>query len=278
MGKKRLARAFKYLWLTVVSFISVFPFFWMIIGSTNRSIDVTRGKLTPGNHFMENLNTLLASDQGFLRSLLNSAIIAVLTTILALLISSLAGYGFEIFRSKARDRLFSMLLLSMMVPFSALMIPLYRFFGSLGKTPLKIIGLNTLPSVIIPTLSTAFLIFFFRQNTKSFPKDILEAARMDGLGELAIFFQIYFPTMKATYAAAAIITFMNSWNNYLWPLIALQTPDKRTVPLVISALGTSYTPDYGLIMTAIVIATLPTALVFFVMQKYFVAGMLGSVK
>ena len=84
--------------------------------------------------------------------------------------------------------------------------------------------------------------------------------------------------MKATYAAAAIITFMNSWNNYLWPLIALQTPDKRTVPLVISALGTSYTPDYGLIMTAIVIATLPTALVFFVMQKHFVAGMLGSVK
>ena len=130
----------------------------------------------------------------------------------------------------------------------------------------------------MPSVSTAFLIFFFRQNAKSFSKELAEAARIDGLGEWAIFFKIFFPVMRSTFATGAIVSFMNSWNNYLWPLIALQTPDKRTVPLVISALGTSYTPDYGLIMTAIVIATLPTALVFFVMQKYFVAGMLGSVK
>ena len=84
--------------------------------------------------------------------------------------------------------------------------------------------------------------------------------------------------MKSAYAAAAIITFMNSWNNYMWPLVALQTPEKRTVPLIISTMGSSYTPDYGMIMAGIVVATLPTALVFFFMQKHFVAGMLGSVK
>ena len=86
------------------------------------------------------------------------------------------------------------------------------------------------------------------------------------------------PTMKSTYAAAIIVTFMTSWNNYMWPLISLQSPDKRTLPLVISALGSSYTPDYGMIMMAVVIATLPTALIFFLMQKHFVAGMTGSVK
>ena len=268
----------KYLFLSVASLVSIFPFFWMIISATNKSVDVTRGKLSPGSNFMENLNNLLKPDLGFVTSLGNSAKIAIITTILALLVSSIAGYGFEIFRTKARDRLFTILLLSMMIPFSALMIPLFKFFASLNGTPLKFMGLNTLWAVILPSVCTAFLIFFFRQNTKSFPKDILEAARIDGLGEIAIFFKIFFPTMKSTYAAAAIITFMSTWNAYLWPLIALQSPEKKTVLLIISKIASSYSPDYGLIMIAIVITTIPTALVFFIMQKHFVAGMTGAVK
>ncbi len=275
---KKFNLVFKYIFLIVASFVSIFPFFWMIISATNKSVDVTRGKLSIGNNFMENLNNLLKADLGFVTSLGNSAKIAIITTILALLVSSIAGYGFEIFRTKARDKLFSILLLSMMIPFSALMIPLFKFFAYLNKTPLKFMGLNTLWVIVLPGIATAFLIFFFRQNTKAFPKDILEAARIDGLGEIAIFFKIFFPTMKTTYAAAAIITFMGSWNAYLWPLIALQSPEKRTVLLIISKLGSSYSPDYGLIMIAIVITTIPTALVFFVMQKHFVAGMTGAVK
>ena len=89
---------------------------------------------------------------------------------------------------------------------------------------------------------------------------------------------MYMPVMKSSYAAAAIITFMNSWNNYLWPLVALQSPEKKTVPLILSTMGASYNPDYGMIMAGIVIATLPTALIFFLMQKQFVQGMIGSVK
>jgi lactose/L-arabinose transport system permease protein len=126
----------------------------------------------------------------------------------------------------------------------------------------------------------AFLLWVgcFLQNDKMFPKDMLEAGRIDGLTELGIFFKIFMPTMKTTYAAAGIITFMSSWNSYLWPLIVLQSPSQKTIPLLISNLGSGYAPDYGLIMLAIVIATLPTAIVFFVMQKRFVAGMMGSVK
>lgn len=275
---KRVSNILKYIFLILVSFVSIFPFAWMIISATNKSVDITRGSLLPGSNLMVNIQNLLSSDLGFVSSLLNSAVIAIITTILALFISSLAGYGFEIFTTKSREILFTILLLSMMVPFSALMIPLFKLFSFFNSTPLKFMGLNTLLAVITPSISTAFLIFFFRQNTKSFPKEILEAARIDGLGEFSIFLKIYIPTMKSTYAAAAIITFMNSWNNYLWPLIALQSPNKRTIPLIISTLGSSYTPDYGMIMVAIVIATLPTAFVFFVMQKQFVEGMVGSIK
>lgn len=275
---KKFNLVFKYIFLSVASFVSIFPFYWMIISATNKSVDVTRGKLSPGNNFMANFNNVLNPDLGFVTSLGNSAKIAIMTTILALLVSSIAGYGFEIFRTKARDRLFNVLLLSMMIPFSALMIPLFKLFSYLNKTPLKFLGLNTYWAIILPGVCTAFLIFFFRQNTKSFPKDILEAARIDGLGEFAIFFKIFFPTMKSTYAAAAIITFMGNWNAYLWPLIALQSPEKKTVLLIISKIASSYSPDYGLIMIAIVITTIPTALVFFIMQKHFVAGMTGAVK
>lgn len=265
-----------YVFLAVAAFVSIFPFLWILVSSTNPSVDVTRGKLLPGSHFMTNLRNLLDSVD-ILNALKNSLIISVSTTLLALLIASLAGYGFEIYRSKAKDIVFNVLLLSMMLPFAALMVPLYRMFGRITNL-LPLIGIDTLAAVVLPTMTTAFLIFFFRQSTKMFPKELLEAGRIDGLSELGLFFRIYVPTMKTTYAAAAIITFMSSWNNYMWPLIVLQTPQKQTVPLLISTLGSSYSPDYGLIMLAIVISMLPTAIVFFVMQKHFVAGMIGSVK
>lgn len=219
--------------------------------------------MLPGTYFFQNLKNLLSSDLQYAAAFKNSLIIAVITTILAMLASSLAGYAFEVYRTKARERIFNFILLSMMVPFAALIVPLFRMFTKFKSVGiLKSVSINTHGSVIIISIATAFLIFFFRQNTKTFPKELIEAARIDGLGELGIFFKIYMPTMKSTYAAAIIVTFMGSWNNYLWPLIALQSPEKRTLPVIISALGSSYTPDYGMIMTAVVLATLPTALIF----------------
>lgn len=277
--KTRIARFFMYLFLIIASIISVFPLYWMIIASTNKSVDVTRGTLVPGTYFAENLKSVLGSDLGFLNAFKNSLVIALLTTTIAMLISSAAGYAFGVYKSKPKKAAFNVILLSMMVPFAALMVPLFRLFSSFSRIPvLKYVALNTSGSVVIIAVATAFLIFFFRQNTATFPKELIEAARLDGVGEFGIFFKIYMPTMKSTYAAAIVVTFMSSWNNYLWPLIALQSEDKRTLPLIISAMGSSYTPDYGMIMTAIVISTIPTALIFFFMQKQFVAGMTGSVK
>lgn len=276
--RSKVIRSIKYVILSILSVVSIFPFFWMIIAATNKSVDVTKGTLMPGTYFFENLEAVLQSDLNYLTSFKNSLIIAVVTTAVAMVVSSAAGYAFEIYKSKGRDRIFNFILLSMMVPFAALMVPLFRLFSNFKNIPvLKFLALNTSGSVIIIAVATAFLIFFFRQNTKTFPKELVEAARIDGLGEMGIFTKIYMPTMKSTYAAAVVVTFMSSWNNYLWPLIALKG-ENRTLPLIISAMGSSYTPDYGMMMTAVVIATIPTALIFFLMQKQFVAGMTGSVK
>lgn len=273
---KKLKRALTYIFLSIAALVSIFPFLWMLVSMTNRSVDITQGRLIPGTHLFENLRILFETVD-IVTALVNSTIIAVITTFLTLLIGSLAGYGFEIYRTPGKDRVFNVLLLSMMIPFAAIMIPLYRLFGNVSSA-MPFLGIDTLAAAILPTIITAFFIFFFRQNTKMFAKELVEAGRIDGLSELGIFFLIYLPTMKTAYAAAAIIAFMNSWNNYLWPLVVLQSPENQTIPLLISNLGAGYTPDFGVIMTAIVIATLPTAIVFFIMQKHFVAGMMGSVK
>ncbi|NLJ18989.1 carbohydrate ABC transporter permease [Globicatella sulfidifaciens] len=267
---------FIYIFLLMMSIVFVFPFYFMIISATNASVDVTSGSLLPGKELLNNLKNVFEQTD-MVTALKNSAIIAVSQTVLALIISSIAGYAFEVYRSKWTDIVFNIILMSMMIPFAALMIPLFKFFGRLS-TINPMIGFNTYASAYLPYIATAFLIFYFRQNTKMFQQELLEAGRIDGLSEIGLFFRIYMPTMKNTYAAAAIITFMNAWNNYLWPLVTLQTNEMRTVPLLLSNLGSSYSPDYGLMMIAILIATIPTLIIFFVLQKYFVAGMLGAVK
>jgi lactose/L-arabinose transport system permease protein len=269
LGRKAIA-AGQYIFLSIAAIVSIFPFIWIIIGTTNSSKDITMGKMTIGNQLATNFNNLIQVGDVWL-CLKNTAILAFIITAASILVCSLAGYGFVVFRSKVKDKFFSLILLSMMIPTSSLMVPLFKMFSNMHL-------LNTKLGVALPALSTAFLIFFFRQNTKSFPYETIQAARIDGLSELGIFFRIYMPMMKPTYSAAAIITFMSSWNNYMWPLISLQTKDQRTLPLLISSLGTAYTPDFGIIMIGIVITTIPSALVFFLMQKSFVQGMMGSIK
>lgn len=276
---RKISNVLKYVFLSIASIVSLFPLVWMVIAATNESVEITKGTLIPGTYFFENLNSVLSSDLMYGTAFKNSMLIAVVTTALAMVVSSAAGYAFVVYKSKGKERVFSLILLSMMVPFAALMVPLFRLFSKFSNLgPLKLIALNTPMSVIIVAIATAFLIFFFRQNAQTFPRELIEAARIDGLGEFGIFVKMFMPTMKSCYAAAIVVTFMSSWNNYLWPLIALQSPEKRTLPLVLSAMGSSYTPDYGMMMVAVLIATIPTTIIFFVMQKQFVAGMTGSVK
>ncbi len=270
----RLASAFRSLLLHgtlgLAALISIFPFFWMLSGATNTTGDIIRGKATFGSALGENTAKLFASVNVPL-ILWNSAKIAVVATIVTLVISSLAGYGFETFRSRRRERVYGLLLLTLMIPFAALMIPLFVMMARAGL-------INTHTAVILPGLASAFIIFYFRQNTKAFPSELRDAARVDGLKEWQIFLFIYMPVMRSTYAAAAIIVFMASWNNYLWPLIVLQTNETKTITLVVSSLASAYYPDFGVVMVSTVLATLPVLLVFFLMQRQFVQGLVGSVK
>ena len=118
----------------------------------------------------------------------------------------------------------------------------------------------------------------FRNNARNFPREIIEAARMDGLNELQIFFRMFLPTMRPTYAAAATITFMNSWNSYLWPRIIFKTEESITMPMMISNMMSGYVLDYGVIMAGVTICTLPTVIIFFILQKSFTEAIAGSVK
>jgi len=265
-----LRRAGVYLFLSVAAFVSVFPFIWMALGATNKSTEIVTGKRTPGSNLLINLQNLMAQVD-LVRVFGNSFFIAIVSTILTLAISSLAGYGFEIFRSRVRERIFQLLLLLLSIPFAALMVPLFVMISRVQLT-------NTFTAVILPSIASIFIVFYFRQATKAFPADLRDAARVDGLKEWQIFLFVYLPTMRSTYAAATIIVFMGAWNNYLWPLIVLQTPENKTITLVISTLTAAYTPDYGVILLTTVLATLPTLVIFFVLQRQFVQGMLGAVK
>jgi lactose/L-arabinose transport system permease protein len=259
-----------YVFLSISAVLSLFPLFFMVVSATNTSQDVLNSRLLPGANLLRNFATL-ASAQDIGSAMWSSALIATGTTVLALIFCSLAGYGFEVFHSKGKDRLMNVLLLAMMIPFAATMIPLFQMFADFGLV-------NSTIAVILPTVATPFLVLLFRQSARSFPHEILEAARIDGLGEVSIFTRIFLPTMRSTYAAAAVITFMAAWNNFLWPKVILVSNTYQTMPMLISNLTAGYVTDYGELMLAVLIASLPTMVIFLVLQRTFAEGITGAIK
>ena len=259
-----------YIFLTIVSLISVFPLFWMFTAATNTTLEVAQGKLWFGSHMIENFQNLLASTNLW-SSFGNSFLYATVQTVLSLFICSLAGFGFELYHTKGKDILFGILLMAMMIPGVATMIPL---FSMMSKMKL----LNSVWGFALPAIATPFMIMMFRQNSRNFPIALLDAARIDGLEEWQIFFKIYMPIMKSTYAAAAVITFMNAWNAYLWPRVVLNKSNAQTMPILIANLANGYTIDYGMLMMGVLFCSLPTVIIFFILQKQFAEGITGAVK
>ncbi len=259
-----------YLFLTIAALLSVFPLYYMVVSATNTSQDVLSSRLLPGTHLIANFQSLVGS-QDVGSAMYWSAVNAVATTVLALLVCSIAGYGFEVFHSRGKDRVMSILLLAIMIPFAATMIPLFRMFAEFGMV-------NSTFAVILPAISTPFLILLFRQASRSFPHEIIEAARIDGLSEVSIFARIYLPTMRSVYAAAAVITFMTAWNNFLWPKVILVNNTYQTMPMLISNLRAGYVTDYGVLMLAVLLASLPAVVIFLALQRSFANGITGAIK
>lgn len=268
MIQRRLIPA--YIFLIIISFISVFPLLWMISAATNTSLDVARGKIMFGTYAMQNFKNLIAS-QNLAGAMGNSFLYAIVQTVISMFVCSLAGFGFELYHDKNKDRLFSILLLAMMVPQVATMVPLFKMMSRAGL-------LNSVWAFILPSISTPFLIMMFRQNSRNFPNDLMQAARIDGLSETGIFFRMYVPIMKSTYAAAAVITFMNAWNAYLWPKVVMTDNRAQTMPMLIANIASGYSIDYGMLMMGVLFCSIPTMIVFFVLQKQFAEGITGAVK
>lgn len=271
MMRKRWNRIWKHAVLAFFSLLSLAPFLWVMICATNTSLDMLRGKMTFGSNLWINFQTLVDTGR-FVPAFFNSVRYTVVTTVLAVLISSAAGYAFVVYRTRAKDMVMKLLLLSMMIPAAAILIPMFRLFSRMSL-------LNTMTAFMLPSLATAFLIFLFRQAAMSFPMEIIQAARIDGVGEWNIFFRIFIPSMRSSYATAITMTFMNTWNAFLWPLVIMTDTKKTTMPVFLSVLTDSgYTPDYGAVMLAVAITTFPTLIVFFALQKSFINGMAGSLK
>ena len=267
---KHVSRFFMYAFLIIVSFISVFPLYWAFISSCNNTQQILGGRMIPSTYLMENLRNLFAQ-QDVLNAMKNSFATTILQTALSLAVSSIAGYGFEIYHDKWKDGVMGILMLAMMVPFVAVLVPLFQMFSKLGL-------LNTWVGFFLPGLATPFLIMYFRNSARTFPKDTIEAARIDGLNEFQIFVRMFVPMMKPTYAAAATITFMNAWNSYLWPKVIMQTGNATTMPMLVSNLMGGYVIDYGVVMAGVTICSLPTVIIFLCLQKSFTNAVAGAVK
>nr|WP_244984573.1 carbohydrate ABC transporter permease [Actinomadura citrea] len=181
----------------------------------------------------------------------------------------MCGYALAKYRFRGRRLLLGAVLATMMIPFQVLLVPLFQMMASLG-------WVDTYQAVILPFLANSFGIFLMRQAFLGFPDELIESARIDGAGDLRIFYRVVLPVVRPQFGALVIFTFMTQWNAFLWPLLMLNTEDKYTAPVALYTLiGQSHVDYSGLILGSF-LATLPLMLIFFLFQKQFVSGLLGG--
>ncbi len=265
-----MKKVISYILLSIAAFIFLFPFLWTLISITNESNDIINGRLLPGTYFFENIKKLMFGTN-FLHSFLVTTITTFISVAVVLFTSSFTAYGFEFLAPKRYEKVYDLMILTLMVPFAALMVPLFKILGNIGL-------LDTYLGLMITGFFSVFLMFFFRQSIKGFPFELIEAARIDGMREIKIFFNIFVPSMKSTYIAATVIAFMGSWNSYLWPLLVTQNPNKQTLQLFLSTMNSSYTVDYGVMLMGVTVSSIPVLILFMCLQKQFMSGMVGSGK
>lgn len=255
-----------YIVLSVVGFLMVLPFIWMISSSFKpiQEFYLSPPKWLPIEATLDNFRQLFKR-MNFLTYYKNSIFVTVVQTVSTLFFSALAGYGFAKFKFPGRDKIFLVILATMMVPFPVTIITLYIMTYSVNLT-------NTYMGLIFPELLTAFGVFLMRQFMTGIPNALLDASRIDGCGEFRIFWSIVLPLCKPVLAALTIFTFMQSWNTFIWPLLVVNEESLRTIPLGISMLSGQWNDAYNLKMAAAALAIMPVLMVFLTMQKQFIQG------
>jgi len=242
------------------------PFLWMVSTSLMGEFEVFQfpPRFIPATLRWSNYPEAMGM-QPFGRFFLNTAIVAGTSVAGQLLFCSMAAYAFARLRFPGRDRLFGAYLATMMIPAIVTVIPAFLLVSRLGL-------INTYPALFLPTISSVWGIFLLRQFFLTIPRDLEDAARVDGASELTIFWRIILPLSKPALATLAIFTFMASWKDFLWPLIVTNRTDMRTVEVGIAGFNSLYSTDWPHQMAAAVLVLLPVIIVFFIAQKYFVRG------
>lgn len=252
---------------------TLFPFVWMLSTSFKSQGEIFTQTPTfiPTQPTLDNFRNLFkAANLG--RSLLNSLVFASGMTILSLLCNAMAAYGFAKLSFPGREKLFALLLMTMMVPGQVTMMPVFLILKTLGL-------LNTFTGLIVPGVASVFGIFMLRQFMRDIPEEILEAARIDGCSEFRIFFSIMFPLCRPILATLAIFSFIGAWNEFLWPLIIMLREDMQTLPVALANLNGQFNTDWGLLMAGSVLVVVPVILVFLMAQKHYIKGIAaGGVK
>jgi len=263
--------------LAPASILLVFPFIWMLITSLetqNESLHfppvLVPHKIVPANY----PNAFDAAP--FSHFFVNSIVVAVVTVIANLVLCSLAGYAFARFRFLGRTALFVVLMATLMVPFQVTMIPQFLIEKWLGVHVLAAVGINRLGALILPNAATAFGVFFLRQFFKTLPVEYEESARVDGANRLSVLWRIVLPLSLPALATLAALTFLDSWNSFLWPLIAVDSQNEMTLPLGLQTFQSAHSTEWPLLMAANVMSLVPMLLVFFAAQRYFVRSVAAT--
>lgn len=256
-----------------LALISLAPLLWMLSVSfmPPGGSQVFPPPFLPSHPTIANYVRLFAY-AGMGRYLLNSFVVAGSVTLISLCFNAMAGYAFAKLRFAGRERIFHLLLGALVIPSQVTMIPLFMILKYMGL-------INTYPGVMAPMLAGVFGIFLVRQYARTIPDELLEAARIDGAGELRIFAQIVLPLLKPVLVTLAIFTFLASWNDFMWPLIVLTGQGHYTLPVALAALSREHAQDSELMMAGSVVTILPVLLLFLALQRYYIQGLLaGSVK
>lgn len=259
--------------LVIGMILALVPFYWMFVSSFKLSGDiwVYPPELIPKSPTLINYVNLLTKSL-FPRQFFNSVLVSVSYTTLSVFFASLGGFAFAKYSFPGKEGLFIVLLGTMMIPTEVTLIPLFIIMSRLG-------WVDSYASLIVPFSANAFGIFMMRQNMTSVPSELLDAGRIDGCTEFQLYHRLALQVVKPSLSALAILNFLTSWNDFLWPLIILQDESMFTVPLSIALMKGLDFADYGLIMAASSLATLPVMLVFWRMSEHFIAGALsGAIK
>jgi len=245
------------------------PLVFMFTASTMPAIDIMKLPypwFSDHIHWQNFWNGLRGPEGDFilLRNTLNSLIVAAAVTASTVLLSSMTGYGLAKFDFKGRNAVFMTIMATMMIPFEAIMIPLYMVVMGMGLQ-------DSYAGLIVPFLTSAFGIFLMRQFLLTFPDEVLDAARIDGASEPRIFASIVLPNAGPAIATLAVLTFRSQWDSLLWPLLAVQSEEMKTIPLYITKFMAETHSDEGIMMAIAAMASLPMFLLFFTMSKYFIS-------